>query len=95
VFTKPSTEPNPEPVSNVHIFRAYVHHPPPPHTRGGRLEKVTQRGLHNLYSSADNVRVIKPRTTWAGYVERMGEMRNVYKNFVGKPDRKKEDIWKT
>jgi hypothetical protein len=31
----------------------------------------------------------KRRTTWAGHVSRVGEMRNAYKILVGKPDGKR------
>jgi hypothetical protein len=39
-----------------------------------------------LYSSPSIIRIIKPRKIrWAGHVARMGEKRNVYRIFVGKP----------
>jgi hypothetical protein len=46
--------------------------------------------LHNeelliLYSSPNIIRQIKSRRMrWAGYVERMGEERNVYRVLIGK-----------
>jgi len=41
--------------------------------------------LHNLYASPNVIRVIKSRRMrWAKHVARMIEMRNVYKNLVGK-----------
>ena len=58
---------------------------------GPRRDEVTGewRRLHNeelnvLYSSPNNVRVIKSRRMrWAGHVARMGEERGVYKVLVG------------
>jgi hypothetical protein len=42
--------------------------------------------LHILYSSLNIIRQIKSRRMrWAGHVERMGEERNVYRVFMGKP----------
>ena len=54
--------------------------------------RVLRRKLHNyelndLYSSPNNVRVIKSRRMrWAGHVGGMGERRGVYRVLVGKPD---------
>jgi hypothetical protein len=46
--------------------------------------------LHNFYSSPDVIRHIKSRRMrWARYVARMGEGRNVYRVFVGKPEGKR------
>jgi hypothetical protein len=43
--------------------------------------------LHILYSSPNNVRVIKSRRMkWTGYVAGMGEARNAYKTSVRKPE---------
>ena len=61
---------------------------------GHRRDEVTGewRRLHNeelnyLYSSPNNVRVIKSRRMrWAGHVARMGEDRGVCRILVGKPD---------
>jgi hypothetical protein len=53
------------------------------------------RRLHNeelqkLYASPNIIRVIKSKTMrWAVHVARMGEMRYVYKIFVGKPEGKR------
>ena len=45
---------------------------------------------HNLCSSPNIVRVIKPRRMrWPGYVARMGERRRVYRVLVGKPEGKR------
>ena len=64
---------------------------------GPRRDEVTVewRRLHNeelndLYSSSNNVRVIKSRRMrWAGHVARMGEERGVYRVLVGKPEGKR------
>jgi hypothetical protein len=63
---------------------------------GPRRDEVTGewRRLHNelndLYSSPNNVRVIKSRRMrWAGHVERMGGERGVYRVLVGKPEGKR------
>jgi hypothetical protein len=53
----------------------------------GEWRKLHNRELHNLYSSPDIIRQIKPRRMrWAGHVARMGEGRNVYRVLVGKPE---------
>jgi hypothetical protein len=58
------------------------------------MEKVAQRGLHNLYSSPDIIRQIKSRRMrWAGHAARMGEGRNVYRVLMEKPEGK--STWKT
>jgi hypothetical protein len=45
--------------------------------------------LHNLHASPNSIRVIKSkRMRWVGYAARMGEMRNSYKVFVGKVNRR-------
>ena len=44
----------------------------------------------DLYSSPNITRVIKSgRMRWADYVARMGEMRDIYRDLVGKPERKR------
>jgi len=46
--------------------------------------------LHNLYTSANIIRVIKlRRMRLAGHVARRGEVRNAYENLVWKPERKR------
>jgi hypothetical protein len=63
---------------------------------GARGEEIAGcwRGLHNeefhnLYSSPNVIRFIKPRRMrWAGHVTRMRKMRNAYKILVGKPEGK-------
>jgi hypothetical protein len=57
---------------------------------GGWKKKLHNEELKNLYSSPNIIRVIKSRTMrTAGRVERMEEMRNAYKVFVGKPEGKR------
>jgi len=59
---------------------------------GPRSDEVTRewRRLHNkelndLYSSPNNLRVIKSRRMrWAGHVARMGEEKGLYRVLVGK-----------
>jgi hypothetical protein len=46
--------------------------------------------LHDLYSSPSIIRIIKSRRMrWEGHVARMGEKRNAYRLFVGKPEGKR------
>jgi hypothetical protein len=46
--------------------------------------------LHNLYSSSNIIRQIKPRRMrWVGHVARMGKERKVYKALVGNPEGKR------
>jgi hypothetical protein len=46
--------------------------------------------LHDLHSSTSVIRIIKSRRMrWAGHVARMGERRNAYRLFVGKPGGKR------
>ena len=48
------------------------------------------RKLYDLYYSPNYVWVIKFRIIrWAGYVERMGERRVIYRVVVGKPEGKR------
>jgi hypothetical protein len=55
----------------------------------GEWRKLHNEELHNLYSSPDITRQIKPRRMkWAGHVARMGEERKLVKVLVGKPEGK-------
>jgi hypothetical protein len=56
----------------------------------GGWRKLYNEGLHNLYSSASKIRIIKSRRMrWAGHAARMGEKMNVYRLLVGEPERKR------
>jgi hypothetical protein len=53
----------------------------------GSWRKLHNEELHGLYSSTGIVRVIKARRMrWAGHVARMGEVKGVYNNLVGRPE---------
>ena len=53
-------------------------------------KKLHNEELNDLYSSPNNVRVIKSRRMrWAGHVPRMGERRGVHRVLVGKPEGKR------
>ena len=48
---------------------------------------VRRQRVNDLYSSTNNVRVIKSGIMrWAGHVARMGENRGVYRVLVGKTE---------
>jgi hypothetical protein len=52
----------------------------------GEWRKLHSEEIHILYSSKNIIRQIKlRRMRWAGHVARMGEERNVYRIFMGKP----------
>jgi hypothetical protein len=52
--------------------------------------KLHNEEFHNLYSSSSIIRMIRSRRmSWAGHLARMGEKRNAYKIFVGKPKGKR------
>jgi hypothetical protein len=54
--------------------------------RGG-WRKVHNEKLHNLYSSASIIRMIKSRRMrCSGHVARMGRRRNAYRILAGKPE---------
>jgi hypothetical protein len=56
----------------------------------GEWRKLHSGELHILYFSPDIVRQIKSRRMrWAGHVTCMGEWRNMYRVFVGKPEGKR------
>jgi hypothetical protein len=56
----------------------------------GKLRKLHNWELYNLYSTPDFIRQIKSRRMrWAGSVARMGEGRKVYRVLVGKPEGKR------
>jgi hypothetical protein len=56
----------------------------------GGWRKLHNEELHDLYFSPYDISMIKSRrTTWAGHVTSMGEMRNAYKISVGKPEGKR------
>jgi hypothetical protein len=56
----------------------------------GGWRKLHNEELHDLYSSANIIRIIKSRRMrWAGHVPRMGERRNAYRLLVGKPEGKR------
>jgi hypothetical protein len=51
----------------------------------GGWRKLHNEELHDLYSSASIIRIMKSRRMrWAGHVARMEEKRNTYRLFVGK-----------
>jgi hypothetical protein len=53
----------------------------------GDWRKLHNEELHNLYSSPNIIRMIKSRRMrWTGHVARVGETRNAYRIFVGKPE---------
>jgi hypothetical protein len=56
----------------------------------GDWRKLHNEELHNLYSSPNNIRIIKSRRMiWAEHVARMGETRNAYMLLMGKPEGKR------
>jgi hypothetical protein len=56
----------------------------------GEWRKLRNEELCDLCSSPSIIRIIKSRSKiWAGYVTRMGEKRNAYRLWVGKPEGKR------
>jgi hypothetical protein len=51
----------------------------------GDWRKLHNEKLHNLYPSANTVRMMR----WSGHVKRMGEKRNAYRILVGRPELKR------
>jgi hypothetical protein len=52
--------------------------------------KLHNESLNEMYSSTNIVRMRKSRIMrWAGYVARMGENKDAYRVFMGKPERKR------
>jgi hypothetical protein len=59
----------------------------PKREEDGSWRKLHNDELHRLYSSLNNVRVIKSRRMkWAGHVARMGKGRGVYRVLIGRPE---------
>jgi hypothetical protein len=53
----------------------------------GEWRRLHNKELYALYSSPNNILVIKTRRLrWAGHIERMGERRGTYRVLVGKPE---------
>jgi hypothetical protein len=53
----------------------------------GIWRKLHNEELHKLYSSPSIIKMIKSRRTkWVGNVACMGEKKNAYRIFVGKPE---------
>jgi hypothetical protein len=53
----------------------------------GEWRRLHNKKLYALYSSPNNIRVMKSRRLrWAGHVARMGERRGAYSVLAGKPE---------
>jgi hypothetical protein len=55
----------------------------------GDWRKLHNEELHDLYSSASIITIIKSRMRCVGHVARMGEKRTAYRLLVGKPEGKR------
>jgi hypothetical protein len=55
----------------------------------GEWRKLHNEELNDLYCSPSIVRVTKLKMRWARHVASMGEGRDVYRVWVGKPERKR------
>jgi hypothetical protein len=56
----------------------------------GGWRELHEEELHNLYYSANIIRMIKSRRMrWIGHVARMGKKINTYRILVGKPEGKR------
>jgi hypothetical protein len=55
----------------------------------GEWRRLHNAELNDLYSSPNIIRVMKlRRMVWAGHAARMGEKRDAYRIFVGRPERR-------
>jgi hypothetical protein len=62
----------------------------PKREEDGSWKKLHNDELRSLYSLPNIVRMIKSRSMiWVGHVERMGEGRDVYRIWVGRPEGKR------
>jgi hypothetical protein len=56
----------------------------------GGWRRLLSEELHSLYTSPNNIRVIKSRRMrWSEGVTHIGEVRNAYRNSVGEPETKR------
>jgi hypothetical protein len=56
----------------------------------GEWRKLHNKELYDLYCSANIIQVnIQRRMRWEGHVARMGERRDAYMVFMGKPEEKR------
>jgi hypothetical protein len=56
----------------------------------GGWKKLHDEELHNLYSLSSIIKMMKSRRMrWAKHMARIGENRNAYEIFVGKPEGKR------
>jgi hypothetical protein len=50
----------------------------------GGWKRALYKEIHNVYASSNIFKVTKLRMGWAGHIECMAEMRNVYRILVGR-----------